>query len=453
MMRNLTHGLDITKQVANIIGIEYEVREIKYIDREGKDAKRYEYYYNDKLLIDFIAGFLNQTKCFLLIDGLDEIDLTTIKILEAEINELSLKLNECKMIVTMRSGDYSFEKHIGGLSVLELCPLSHNQIIRIAKKWVDDPSSFLKTIKDKPYYDLVDRPLFLTHILVLFQKYGYLPEQPADVYHRIIRLILEEWDAQRGIRRVSRYGGFNSDRKIKFLSALSYRLTYIKKSKEFSHDELIHSYNALRMSFDLPINEAEKVANEIESHTGLIIKSFGDKFEFSHLSLQEYLCANYLVSMPISDILGPYIEEYPAPVALATAISSEPGLWFSNLISTKNIYLRLSAGSLKSFLSRLLLEKPIFQRSDQLGISTICLLSDYAGESSDLDGVLWDLYNNKIIKVSVNSIVKRFYQFDHLYNNRNSVLLKIRPSSEPTGQLYLPNYVGMPKEFYDVITG
>ena len=70
------------------------------------------------------------------------------------------------------------------------------------------------------------------------------------------------------------------------------------------------------------------VVAEIESHTGLIVESHYRHFEFSHLSIQEFLCAKHLVNLPYSQDTIKYFLEYPEPLAIAVSISGEPSLWF-----------------------------------------------------------------------------------------------------------------------------
>ena len=42
---------------------------------------------------------------------------------------------------------------------------------------------------------------------------------------KIVNLLLEEWDEQRGIKRLSNYSSFEIDRKLEFLCRISYELT------------------------------------------------------------------------------------------------------------------------------------------------------------------------------------------------------------------------------------
>jgi hypothetical protein len=53
------------------------------------------------------------------------------------------------------------------------------------------------------------------------------------------------------------------------------------KWSAYRKDDLISAYGKIYDNFGLPRADAAKVANELESHTGLFVQSGYDTFEFS----------------------------------------------------------------------------------------------------------------------------------------------------------------------------
>lgn len=403
-------NLVIHKTIADIYGIKYYTVAEKIEDPEEEaEAKELglgsttenTYVSDTKMhLHQAIPDILNKTNAILLLDGLDEVSLQNKSAIEDEIKQLAFRLTNSKIILTTRTGD--FTKHLDGFNIIELCPLGKYQIATIAKNWIDNPSKFLKSIEATPFYDLTDRPLILTQLLFFFKKRGYLPDQPLEIYRRIINLFLEEWDAQRKIIRKSKYGNFNSERKIDFLANLSYHLTYKTKTKVFKEADLINVYNDIHQTFNLPKKEAIDVAREIETHTGLIIETNDGIYEFSHLSFQEYLCAYYLVREPFAKYLGNYLNEYPAPLSIAVALSSNPSNWFAGLILNPSNFGALSTDSINSFLSRLFNEKPFFPPEISLGFAVLKLLFVCDDKQNDLlSSNLYRLLDIKGVKESI----------------------------------------------------
>ncbi len=291
-------------------------------------------------------------------------------------SSLSVKASGVKIIVTTRSGDYN--TIMEGFCIIEICPLTPEQIEVIARRWIEDPHDFLNCLKELPYYDIADRPLLLTQLIIIYQKYAFLPEQPSDVYKRIIRLLLEEWDAQRSIKRTTKYSRFDNERKEDFLAELAYHLTYVVQEKQFSENQLINVYDNIYKKYNLPLNEGRQVAQEIQTHNGIIISGPDNTYEFSHLSIQEYLCASYLIRAPLLLDISKYIELYHAPLAVAVSLSSSPGAWLGNLFLSKGDNKVYKENEIISFFKRLKIERPFFEDSEILGLAVLHLFGKYS---------------------------------------------------------------------------
>jgi DNA polymerase III delta prime subunit len=352
---------------------------------------------------EVLAQLLSETHAALLIDGLDELSYRKKDSVQQELRELELQLSSCKVFLTCRTGDY--RKHLESFNVVELLPLDQDQIATIARLWIKNVSEFLKSLAATPYSDIVDRPLILTFLLYLFKATGELPPRPALIYRQVVYRLLKEWDENRGIVRQSQYSCFDPDRKIDFLSELSYLLTYQIKSKSFDLPQFAHVYDKLKDGFGLPANEAELVAGEIETHTGLLFASGLGTIEFSHLSIQEYLCANYLVTSPHPDLLCEYFKEYPAPLAVACSLSSDPSRFFAEIVKrhlleefrdkpfgdvdpSGQLRLPFELDALDSFLARIIIENPNFRLNIDFGFTVLCLFA--ANRQNFLDRSLFD---------------------------------------------------------------
>lgn len=335
---------------------------------EGKDVSSA--MVGDERLSDVVPRFLNEANAILMLDGLDELPENTRHQFEDWIVRLSYRLDGSKILVTSRSGDYY--RHLDGFNLLELCPLDPEQARAIAQKWLTNADEFFTALEALPYRDIADRPLLLSQLIVLFRREGVLPEQPSHVYRRLLRLLLEDWDKERGITRSSRYAGFDADRKADFLAALSYHLTYKYQRSSFTLWDLASVYSYIHRLFGLPQAQAREVSEEIASHSGLIVAS-GSGYEFSHLSFQEYLCATHIVREPFPEHLDRYVATYPGPLAVAVAISASPANWFTGLILKDTHFRSFSPETLHSFLARLKTERPLFDVSAGLGIAVMRL--------------------------------------------------------------------------------
>jgi hypothetical protein len=194
------------------------------------------------------------------------------------------------------------------------------------------------------------------------------------VYRRVVRLALEEWDRQRKISRPTRYARFDPDRKLKFLAHLAFRLTYELKSKRFSTDDLVRTYREICDNFALPLDEALPVAREIETHTGIFVESSAGQYEFSHLSLQEYLCAEFILGVPLPSKIGAYLVHDPEPMAVAVGISAHPSRWLASLFLRTATVTVFRSVDLESFFARLEQEAPELGVDKLLGFAALRIL-------------------------------------------------------------------------------
>lgn len=188
--------------------------------------------------------------------------------------------------------------------------------------------------------------------------------------------MLDEWDEQRSIKRDSRYSKFESDRKFEFLAHLSYYLTTNGRTTTFSREELFEAYEEISYNFGLPEDQSTAVVNEIESHTGLFLQTGYETFEFSHKSLQEYLAAEYIVRLPSLTMMKANPELLASELAIATSISSNPSLYFSEIVLVLFGRGDLSDFFYNAFVSRLIQERPDFYWCEEVVLACFCLLSE-----------------------------------------------------------------------------
>jgi predicted NACHT family NTPase len=311
------------------LGIDYVDRTRQQITRDTKAKEERDLRVGAKPLQDVLASILNDTAAVLFLDGLDEVPPGLRQTVDAELTWLAMNVSASKLVVSCRTGDYT--RLLEGFDLLEICPLESEQIHAIAHTWVPDANRFLDHLGKLPYQDMLDRPLLLTQLLFLFKHYGYLPQQPTQICKKVIALLLQEWDIAQGITRDSKYAEFEPERKAAFLAAIAYCLTYEARAKTFTAAQLVAAYLSVHQRFALPPGQAQQVVAELETHTGIIAVAGYELYEFSHLSLQEYLCAEHLVREPFAAYLARYVLEYPSPVAVAVTLSSHPSEWFAAL--------------------------------------------------------------------------------------------------------------------------
>jgi hypothetical protein len=389
-----------------------------------------------------VVDCLNRIPTLVIIEGFDELIFQKDRdIVLNELSKLATKVDNSRIVVTSRTADYfySFEN----ISCYELCPLSDEQIVTFANKWLGDDvtaTDFLLAIKKSPFHDTTIRPLTIAHLCAIYERVGKIPDKPKTIYRKIISLLLEEWDEQRNLKRLSKYASFEVDRKLEFLSSIAFHLTVATHATSFSKAELQIIYKKINDDFDLHKEEEQNVVKEIESHTGLFIESSNQSYEFAHKLLQEYLTADYIVKLPSIPLRKNLIEKLSNEMAIAVAISSKPSEYFCEFVMGI-MQFKISFRFIRSFVNRLLIEKPEFNKSPKVGLVAMCLYSRYvnsSGNSSQLNLFLIDdlidefeMFIKSIFKRNAISEILRYYKISNLLESTNSVKILELTQNEP----------------------
>jgi predicted NACHT family NTPase len=360
----------IFRKLYNLLGIDILIEKESFED--DKEVRQ-------EALKRIIFDLLEHCKILMILDGFDEIVRPKFRdVAIKEIRELALYMSNCSLVLTSRSGEFNY--HIENTSVFELCPLRKNQIITFSHKWLvnkKEAKIFISQINKSPFADTTIRPLTLAHLCAIYERIGKIPDKPKTVYRKVVNLLLEEWDEQRSIKRLSKYGQFEVDRKFEFLCNLAYNLTVKLNRTTFSDEDLNMVYKQICINFDLPEKEAKRVINEIETHTGLFIQIGYEHYEFSHKSIQEYLTAEYIVKLPRIPDDFEKIKKLSNELAIAVSISSNSSVYFSELIFNHFLEHNLNRVFYSSFISRLLQEKPDFHSHPEVILSLVTLHSLY----------------------------------------------------------------------------
>lgn len=387
--KTITHKEIVTEtRIKREEYIHPETGEKEMIEEEeeyDKTILSYEYKIGEYTIENALGEFLDEMNCIIFVDGLDEVHFAIKESVFSEIKQISQILCQSKMIITSRyiSEISSFKQ----FDIIEICALTKNQKRDISLLWMKNADKFLRKLYNLPYADLSDRPLFLNYLILLFlNNNDQLPTQAIDVYRQIILLVIRDWDADKevNIYRYSKYKTFDTYKKEDFLSDLTFELTYEQNvKKSFTHEQLKKAYLSIYKRYPgLKRNDSKEVLRDIESHTGLIIEVFDNNFEFSHLSLQEYLSARYIVSIPFSRSHFELLNNYPSPLAIANVISPRPAEWFAILflenLREKRFRYQLDGDRVFEFIDRLIIEKIIFPNpKKELGFAIIYLKSKF----------------------------------------------------------------------------
>lgn len=339
---------------------------------EAEDAVKFESSRTQKRL-ELIAKFLDAAGCFVFIDGLDEYPQQQLGRLMEDIGALAGLCSVSNFLCTTRSG--AITNVPNGFSSLFIEPLNEDEKDKIIQKWARRPAETAEVIRASGVNAVIDRPLFLVQILLLIDWHGYVPDKPCEIYDRLVTLVIEIWDNQKGaadgVVRMSRYEKFGPHRKVEFLCSLSYFLIEKGIKNRFSYEDFREFFAKEHSYFELPGYEVDNVLNEIETYTGFIMESSYRKLEFLHSTFQEFLAAKYLAT-EIADFekIVEIGKDQPDILAIVIAMARSPAETAAKAMLIRGTNIRW-----EDTLERLKFELPKMRPSVELGLALLYMLS------------------------------------------------------------------------------
>ncbi len=277
---------------------------------------------------------LSSPDTLVMFDGLDEAPIAESKdefdrrgvILES-IRQFRIAHPHCRMLVTSRVRPYEnpdYQLPSPPFAAARLAPLGKPRIQRFVRQWYDELVHLhaLEQDEGKNYADrllnAIDRrsdlaemagsPLLLTMLAVVNRRAG-LPEGRAELYHKVVRQLLWEWErtkAEEGkttslLRLLEEP---NPPLKTIDLERALWELTYQaharsgQRTADLAVDDL---RKALVNLFPGNKHEAwawaSRVITLMQERSGLLIPVDDNTFTFPHRSFQEYLAARWLLEL------------------------------------------------------------------------------------------------------------------------------------------------------------
>ncbi|MGK7885352.1 MAG: NACHT domain-containing NTPase [Crocosphaera sp.] len=256
-----------------------------------------EYYLKEKL---------EQGKCLLLLDALDEVPKDERISLTKKINTF-LRNYPCQVICTSRIVGYAGNFIDGGKEV-EIVPFDDEKTADYIKTWFnyaagkieDDTVSadgLINELKNKPQIQgLAQNPLLLSLLCSLYQSKGLiLPARRTQVYAKAVNYILSQWSKDNQ-RNLSEEGWVIAKQNL--LEFLAYEFS-CKNQEVFSGKELsskIDQYLNKTDKREFKQKTATELIKELTEDDGIIqtLSAEGNQYLFLHRTFQEYFTASYL---------------------------------------------------------------------------------------------------------------------------------------------------------------
>jgi hypothetical protein len=252
----------------------------------------------------FIAKALEQGKLLILLDGLDEVPTVNTNEVISKIQNFVDRYDKNSFIVSCRTAAY--KNNFQRFTDVKVADFDDTQIEQFIGNWfqseVDKQAGTAQKcweLLQKPEYaaakELAHTPLLLTFLCLTYDRSQNFPNNRSVLYKSALRILLEEWAAEKRILRDEIYQGLSTELEESLLSEIAYT--------GFDTDKLFFSQRAvveeiktfLAGNLNAPKHlDGEAVLKAIAVQQGILVERAEDVYSFSHLTLQEYLTAQYI---------------------------------------------------------------------------------------------------------------------------------------------------------------
>ena len=256
---------------------------------------------------------LKSGKLLILFDGLDEVPAANVDNVVSKIGDFVDRYSQNRFIASCRVAAYK-----GGFrrfTDVEMAEFDDTQIERYIKNWFDSTPDHhrrhldteigtaqkcldrLSEAEHAATKELARNPLLLTLLCMVYDNLQNFPRNRVDLYERALSIFLEEWAAEKRIRReelISQYLDIAAEKRM--LSEIAVK-NFAENRLFFSKDELIYQIQKFGEgdANTPPTFNASKILETILVDQGLFVEQVSGSYSFSHLTFQEYLTANYIV--------------------------------------------------------------------------------------------------------------------------------------------------------------
>ena len=162
---------------------------------------------------DILKARLRKGYALVMFDGLDEVPQAgerRKRLLEC-IEGFTRSYTDARILVTCRPYAYQDKQwRLADFVESELSVFHRGQILRFVKQWYDKSPEFDEEVAKKRVHklltaifnseslqELAERPLLLSLIAYLHANRHELPERKADLYERLLELLVNEWEKAR----------------------------------------------------------------------------------------------------------------------------------------------------------------------------------------------------------------------------------------------------------------
>ncbi|HUM70356.1 MAG TPA: hypothetical protein PLK31_16100, partial [Chloroflexota bacterium] len=259
----------------------------------------------------FVREVLKDGRAIVLFDGLDEVRVENEqrdKLITA-VEDFGREFRDSQVFITCRLAvtDYTFD----GFRYVEMADFNEGQMKTFVFRWFQHDMAqrdacweALKADHNKSLRELAQVPLLLSLLCLTYEKRNEFPQERDEIYKEATDALLNDWDASRRIKRGREfvrenavYENLTLKHKQKLLAHVAYQ-SFADGQYFIKVEDLAQMIEAFLQGVP-KLQEVEldgvEILRVMEAQHGIFVERAHTIHSFSHLTLQEYYAARYIV--------------------------------------------------------------------------------------------------------------------------------------------------------------
>ncbi len=251
-----------------------------------------------------ISNKLEKGELLILLDGLDEVPTANVNNVIEKIKDFVDRHYKNRFILSCRT---AARTHLQRFTDIEIVEFDDQQIQSFIEHWfsseLDRKNETAKNcwelLQKKEYKsakELAHTPLLLTFLCLVYDENQSFPTNRSRLYQDALRILLEKWSAEKRLpNRGLVYENLSIEQEEILLSEIAYQNFVADKLFLEKREVVKQIKDHLKQNLNAPQHlDGEKVLKTIEIEQGILVERARDVYSFSHLTLQEYLTAQYI---------------------------------------------------------------------------------------------------------------------------------------------------------------
>lgn len=263
---------------------------------------------------EFVARDLKakRPRLLILFDGLDEVSSGSRLQVSNQITRFRESYPDARFVVTCRTAAYGGSLDGAVDEVFHVQDLSDELVDRFLYAWPtlnerEAIDRLVNALRDTPRVAIIVRsPLLLTMLAYLYtyeynESVSMLPRNRTQFYRDATELLLRRWQEQ-----LNKHQWMAKKVILQHLAVVNERRGLDRR--EISYEDILREIKMVLPRVSIGADQANDVLTEIHERSGILTAlDGGERYQFAHLTLQEYFAAAELIDKPET-----IIDEYRA---------------------------------------------------------------------------------------------------------------------------------------------